>query len=263
MCWSGSWGRTISGYGKPEWKFLFQGAILKNKAAVLIPLAAAIMLSQTALAGSVDVDFSFTGPGGISGSGVFTVMTTADPTINDITGITGTFLDPGDGVSGPISGLVPSAYSNVCPGAANFSPAGYSFDNLFYPSGSPAICAFDYPFSGGVLDIFGVLFNVNDAGTTYTVDLWSNGVLPGTGLGYGISVAEGADTINDGVGGNGVNLSSFTPIPAPEPGNLFVVGIGLVGLIACTRRRLTRLSSSCVAFADSDNWPLNRNRTRG
>lgn len=60
-----------------------------------------------------------------------------------------------------------------------------------------------------MLDIFGVLFNVNDSGTTYTVDLWSNGVLPGTGLSYGLSLAEGASTINDGVGGNGVDLNSF------------------------------------------------------
>ncbi len=201
------------------------------------------MLSQTALAASENINFSFTGPGGISGSGIFTVATTANPAIDDITGITGTFLDPGDGVSGPISGLVPSAYSNVCPGAANFSPAGYSFDNLYYPSGSPAICASDYPFAGGVLDIFGVLFNVNDAGTTFTINLWSNGVVPGTGLGYGISVAKGVNTINDGVGGNGINLSSFTAT-TPEPGNLFVAGIGLVSLIAL---RVRKRSSSPVA----------------
>ena len=193
------------------------------------------MLSQTALANSVD--FSFTGPGGISGSGVFTVMTTADPTIDDITGITGTFLDTGDGVSGPISGLVPSAYSNVCPGAANFSPAGYSFDNLYYPSGSPAICAFDYPFSGGVLDIFGVLFNVNDAGTTYTVNLFSNGVLPVTGLSYGLNVAEGVKTINDGVGGNGVYLSSFTATPVPEPAKVSYLLVGLAALIFVAGRK--------------------------
>jgi hypothetical protein len=207
---------------------------LKNKASVLIPLAAAIMLSQTALANPADVHFSFTGPGGISGSGVFTVATTADPTIDDITGITGTFLDTGDGVSGPISGLVPSAYSNVCPGAANFSPAGYSYDNLYYPSGSPAICSFDYPFSGGVLDIFGVLFNVNDAGTTYTVDLWSNGVLPGTGLSYGLSLAKGANTINDGVAPNGVYLSSFA---TPEPAKVSYLLVGLAALIFVARRK--------------------------
>jgi hypothetical protein len=213
---------------------------LKNKAAALIPLAAAMMLSQTALAGSVG--FSFTGPAGISGSGVFTLMTTADPTIDEITGITGTFSDLGDGVAGPISGLVPSAYSNVCPGAANFSPAGYTYDNLYYPSGSPAICSADYPFSGGVLDIFGVLFNVNDAGTTYTVDLWSNGVVPVVGLNYAISVAQGVNTINDGVGGNGVTLNSFTI--SPEPASLFLVGIGLVGLVAL---RVRKTSSSPIA----------------
>ena len=220
----------------------FEGARLKNKLLALLPLAGVLLLSQTALLAS-NVAFSFSG-GGITGSGMFTLATTADPTIDDITGITGTFSDPGDGVSGPISGLVGSAYSNTCPGAANFSPAGYSYDNLYYPYGSPAICAFDYPFSGGVLDIFGVLFNVNDAGTTYTVDLWSNGVLPGAGLLYGISVAQGTTTINDGQNGNGVNISSFTPTAAPEPGSLFVVGVGLLGLIAF---RIRKTSSSTIA----------------
>jgi hypothetical protein len=130
-----------------------------------------------------------------------------------------------------------SAYSNVCPGAANFSPAGYSFDNLYYPSGSPAICAFDYPFSGGVLDIFGVLFNVNDAGTTYTVNLFSNGVLPVTGLSYGLNVAEGVKTINDGVGGNGVYLSSFTATPVPEPAKVSYLLVGLAALIFVAGRK--------------------------
>ena len=195
------------------------------------------MLSQTALADVVDVNFSFTAPGGISGSGVFTVMTTADPTVDYITGITGTFLDTGDGVSGPISGLVPSAYSNVCPGAANFSPAGYSYDNLYYPSGSPAICAFDYPFSGGVLDIFGVLFNVNDAGTTYTVNLYSDGVLPGIGLVYGLNVAEGVTTINNGLGDSGVYLASFTSSPVPEPAKISYLLVGVAALIFVARRK--------------------------
>jgi hypothetical protein len=217
---------------------------MKNRASVWIPLAAAIMLSQTVLANTVDVAFSFAGPGGISGSGIWTATTTADPTIDDITGITGTFTDSGDGVSGQISGLVSSAYSNVCPGAANFSAAGFSYDNLYYPSGSPAICVADYPFSGGVLDIFGVLFNVNDAGTTYTVDLWSNGVVPGAGLNYAISVAEGSTTINDGVGGGGVTLSSFTAAATPEPGSLCLLCAGLIALIGF---RLRKPASSRIA----------------
>lgn len=201
---------------------------MKSKLSASLTLAGVVLLSQTALLASVsNVNFSFSGSG-ITGSGVFTVAPTSNPTVDHITSVTGSFSDPADGVSGPISGPVGSAYSNQCPGAANFSAAGYSYDNLFYPYGSPAICAFDYPFSGGVLDIFGVLFNVNDAGTIYTVDLWSNGVLPGAGLLYGASVAEGAVTINDGANGNGLYISSFTA--TPEPGYVFLLGFGLLGL---------------------------------
>ena len=215
---------------------------MKNKSFALLPLAGVLLLSQTALLASIsDVGFSFSGSG-ITGSGVFNLATTADPTIDEITGITGTFSDPGDSVSGMISGLVASAYSNQCPGAANFSPANFSYDNLYYPHGSPAICAFDYPFGGGVLDIFGVLFNVNDAGTTYTVDLWSNGVVPGAGLLYGVSVAQGTTVINDGLNEAGVNIPSFTT--TPEPGYLFVVGVGLLGLIVF---RIRKTSSSTIA----------------
>jgi hypothetical protein len=217
---------------------------LKNKSLALLPLAGILLLSQTALLANIsDVDFSFSGSG-ITGSGVFTVATTADPTIDDITGITGHFSDTGDGVVGPISGLVSSVYSNKCPGAANFSPAGYSYDNLYYPNGSPAICAFDYPFSGGVLDIFGVLFHVNDAGTTYDVNLWSNGAVPGAGLLYGVSVAQGATTINDGQNGSGVPIPSFTAAETPEPGYLVVVGVGLLGLIVFRIRKT--ISSTIV-----------------
>jgi hypothetical protein len=219
----------------------FKETSLKNKTLALLPLAGVLLLFPMTLL--ADIDFSFSG-GGISGSGVFTLATTADPTIDHITGITGIFSDLGDSVSGPISGLVASAYSNTCPGAANFSPAGYSYDNLYYPHGSPAICGFDYPFSGGVLDIFGVLFNVNDAGTTYAVDLWSNGVVPGAGLLYGVSVAQGTTTINDGQNGSGVPIPAFTATVTPEPGYLFVVGVLLLGLIAF---RIRKPSSSTIA----------------
>jgi len=211
---------------------------LKNKSLALLPLAGALLLSQTSLFASTSaVEFSFDSGSGITGSGVFFLGTTADPTIDDITGITGSFSDPGDGVVGQISGLVSSAYSNQCPGAANFSPAGFSYDNLYYPNGSPAICSADYPFAGGVLDIFGVLFNVDSGGTTYTVDLWSNGELPGVGLLYGVSVAQGTTTINNGPNAQGVDVPSFTATETPEPSYFFLSGAGLLGLIAFRTRK--------------------------
>jgi hypothetical protein len=48
-----------------------------------------------------------------------------------------------------------------------------------------------------------------------------------------ISVAE--KTINDGLGGNGVSLQSFTIIP--KPGNLGLIGIALVTMIGLHVRK--------------------------
>jgi hypothetical protein len=76
------------------------------------------------------------------------------------------------------------------------------YDNLFYPYGSPLLCLIDgtpvYPFSGGFLDLLGVMFTLNNGNL---VDLWSFGdtapvflgpTWPG-GLTYGLKVMSPTD----------------------------------------------------------------------
>jgi hypothetical protein len=63
-----------------------------------------------------------------------------------------------------------------------------TYDNLFYPGGSPQTAS-DYPFHGGFLDIYGLMF---DIGGGMVVDFWSNGDSSPSGTGpidYGVAVA--------------------------------------------------------------------------
>jgi hypothetical protein len=94
--------------------------------------------------------------------------------------------------------------------AAGLSPQNNGFltyDNLFYPGGSPPTAS-DYPVHGGFLDIYGLLF---DIGGGRVVDFWSDGNFSGTGTGpidYGVAGATHDTSLNYVAGG-----VSVTPEP--------------------------------------------------
>ncbi len=105
-----------------------------------------------------------------------------------ITNISGTFSDSKIGlINEPISGLVainPVSPANGAPLSRSLSlfsvvnppppDTAISYDNLFYPGGSPITCP-GYPGAGGYLDVFGVMFTLENEDV---VDLWSNGRSP-------------------------------------------------------------------------------------
>jgi hypothetical protein len=216
-------------------------------AKVSYALLAVAALALAPAAHAQSTSFSFSG-GGITTAGTLDLAATANPDIYDIVGISGTFADSNDGINGTITGLDNPQYPAVAlspfVGPA-FSPEGLSYDDLFYANrDSPDVCP-GYPFGGGALDIYGVLFDVSGGTTADPVDqvegeLWSNGAdgaAGPTGADYAAGDAQVGNGILDDPAGFGVSVSG---VIAPEPGSLLLLGpslLGAAGFIARRRRR--------------------------
>jgi len=164
-----------------------------------------------------------------------------------ITAITGmfSFSDPTHNISNAsITGLVPISPANekdpvfdpLVPSSLSFISAvgaendALSYNNLFFPDGSPIDCAF--PFTGTFVDGFGMAFTVAGG---YTVNLWGDGNLfgPGTKT-YGVGVTEGSDLI-------AYQFAGVNAATVPEPGAWALFGIGFLGMMLASRKRLTVL----------------------
>lgn len=149
---------------------------------------------------------------------------------------------------------IPHAYSLFSiPGYGDHD--GVSYDNLFYPDGSPQICYIDadgqghpgfvFPFYGGFLDLMGIMFQLEDGSR---LDLWSFGVVDPklgvfppfvSGLTYGLKLIQpnedGTWTVAD--------MPPFAVAHVPEPGFLWLFGAGLLGLFAWRRSLAVRAAN--------------------
>jgi hypothetical protein len=219
--------------------------MMRKKHVISAALLLAASLSWQASASTIA--FSFAGAG-VSGTAQLTYGAATDakyPQAFEVTGISGTFSDSNNGlniINAPIGPLEPIKYDTpeptnllaphdfsrfaVTAGLPSQSHGFQTYDNLFYPGGSPPTAS-DYPVHGGFLDIYGLLF---DIGGGRVVNFWSNGDFSGTGAGpidYGVAVAT-HDMSLDYVGG-GVSAT-------PEPSALVLLGSGLIGMLVWRRR---------------------------
>ncbi|MBN9571473.1 MAG: hypothetical protein J0H30_10600 [Alphaproteobacteria bacterium] len=221
---------------------------LKSKILAMGLLIAATAFGAPAEAGVITLNF---GGLGFSGSAALTLapnVAPADPNPNcgtagnnpcrtdpasayAITGISGTFSNAANGISNAqITGLVPinpanerdAVFDPFVPSSLSFidyaAGAALTYDNLFYPTGSPIVC--DFPFTGTYLDVFGMAFTVEGG---YIVDLWGDGDLHGPGTTtYGIRVVQGANELANQF--DGLNAA------VPEANTFAMFAAGLLGL---------------------------------
>lgn len=215
--------------------------------------------------------FNIQGPG-VSGHGTFDITPNVSPPDPDalcgtaghnpcradppgawaITGISGMLSDAAAGLTNAaITGLIPinpaperdAVFDPLVPSSLSFydyDPAnsGYlTYNNLFFPQGSPIDCAF--PFSGTFVDVFGVAFTLNGG---YVADLWGDGDFPVPGSGtktYGIRIVQGTQELDNQFAG----ISGSAAIPEPAAWTLMLAGFSGLGL-ALRRSRRARTATA-------------------
>lgn len=175
-------------------------------------------------------------------SGTFTNSTFGNVTITGV--LARNFATPFDMQPGgswqPGDLPFPASFSQLAASGTSAQDNGViTYDDLFYADGSPRTC-WDYPFFGGFLDPYGVMFSLSNGGY---LDLWSFGVVapgglgPGTGgLTYGMAVMQ----LNSEGGYDVLAGPPFATAAVPEPKFLWLFGAGVLGLFAWRRSTETR-----------------------
>lgn len=216
-------------------------------------IVCAAAFASSASAGTVRIEFSsLIGLG--SGYATLTLGTAAaddsmfDPTkppkaiINatgSFNGVAITGVQPLNNATPPPGEKLPESYSLFeIPGYGDHD--GISYNNLYYPLGSPEICFINgvlvYPFSGGIFDLMGTLLTLAD--DTY-VDLFSFGDM-GKGIMYGLKLIKplaggGFEAIPLPPPDGPMPFATLSVVSVPEPAVPFLFGAAMLGVFAWRR----------------------------
>ena len=226
-------------------------------------ILSALALTPSAHATPVQLGFNGMGSNGHVSLAVVTDTTPGDPAgAQLVAGAKGTFSDATLGISNvPITGVLARNFATPAdvldghwqPGDVPFpvsfselavsGPSVVTYDDLFYPGGAPQTC-WDYPFAGGLLDGYGLMFAL---GNGDYVDLWGDGSLfvptsTPVWSTYGFAVM----TWNAGTGEYVISDYQFRGVHAavPEPDFMWLLGAGVLGLFAWRRSAEARKRTS-------------------
>ncbi|MGH8228210.1 MAG: PEP-CTERM sorting domain-containing protein [Steroidobacteraceae bacterium] len=168
-------------------------------------------------------------------------------------GIAITGVMPLDSGLAPPGEILPHSFSWI-----DTTTGENSYDNLFYANGSPLVCppttaggGVGYPFSGGFLDIYGVMFTLQNGDA---LGLWSDGVtapgafVPQGGLTYGLDLFTPAATAGTYSLIDSDSQFAGVSASAPEPNSLWLFGAGVLGLFAWRRRAVAKRARGAAAW---------------